>query len=163
MVGAPQFTSSLAEATRQCSAGSAAALARAYLDYVSGVWLGEADATSFGERLATCWGFDLPPEPARAADAFSPHGGGGRGIRWYECGHDVLGYIPDCTSGYRIPLTRIAEFSPSARGNPQHPAGMIANRVQPGRTDEGETPRHPALVAAAHSLPERPTVMGARS
>lgn len=78
-------------------------LARAYLRYVSGCWCGNPEAERFGERLSTFFRGELPSEPVRSPDAVSPHGGGGRGIRWYQCGNEVRGYLPGVCGGYQVP------------------------------------------------------------
>ena len=40
-------------------------------------------------------------------DAISSHGGGGRGIHWYQTGSEVLGYVPGVRGGYRVPIDAI--------------------------------------------------------
>jgi hypothetical protein len=75
----------------------------------------------------------------------------------------VLGYIPGCTSGYRIPLAKVAELAPALLGTPQHPAGVTVDRAQPDGAERGATPRYPALVTTLHVLHERPAVTGVRS
>ena len=94
-------------------AGQAArALARAYLRHVSALWRGDPAERALSTSLGMTWCPDLPPEPRRLPDAVSPHGAGGRGIRWFETGGAVLGYVPGVRGGYRVPLAAI----PPARG-----------------------------------------------
>jgi len=90
-------------------AGNASAVAQgmaaAYLHYVEQVWAGDPDAASFARWLSSWWTATLPPLPARGPDAISPHGAGGRGIRWYGTPVGILGYASGAHGGgYRVPL-----------------------------------------------------------
>lgn len=145
MFTAPQFAHTPPVVTQQSSAtGSASALARAYLDYISAYWRGDSDALQMRDRLAAFFRVDMPMEPMRPADAFSPHGARGHGIRWYECSDAVLGYVPGTTSGYRIPRACVVEFgSATVAGlggsipldNPgDSEAGQLKNSEPPVRT-----------------------------
>jgi hypothetical protein len=92
-------------------AGEAArTLAEGYLRYICASWRGDAGAPVFGIRLGAYWRPQLPPMPETAPDAVSPHGGGGRGIHWYQTGDEVLGYVPGRRAGYRVPLAAIARL-----------------------------------------------------
>ena len=93
----------------QCSpAGAEArALALAYLQYASACWRGDPHAAVFASRLGAYWRPDMPPAPAAAPDAISPHGGGGRGVCWRYAGEDVLGHIPGARGGFQIPVATI--------------------------------------------------------
>ena len=82
---------------------TACALADAYLRYASALWRGDADAQAVGAWLSGFRCEDMPPEPAVLPRAVSPHGGGGRGIRWPEAGLAILGYVPGTSVGYRVP------------------------------------------------------------
>ena len=80
---------------------------------VSAHWRGQPGLQVLEWSLARFWSPELPPVPPTLLDAMSPHGAGGRGIRWYAAGKDVLGYVPGVRGGYRIPtsaipLTRLA-------------------------------------------------------
>ncbi|MGH6959686.1 MAG: hypothetical protein ACREE7_04310, partial [Dongiaceae bacterium] len=71
----------------------------------------------FPLRLGAYWRPELPPAPEAAPDAVSPHGGGGRGIEWYQTDHDVLGYVPGRGGGYQVPvqeIPRIVRCAPHA-------------------------------------------------
>lgn len=85
------------------SRGPACAIADAYLDEVTAFWLGTSWRRPFADWLAGCWQAAMPPRPDRPAIVISPHGGGGRGIVWYEVDGAVLGYIPGVPSGYQLP------------------------------------------------------------
>jgi hypothetical protein len=126
MLPARQIASPLQDAALAGSAPGAEALAHAYLDYVCECWCGDNGATQFEKRLATFLDPDLPPEPADPADAYSPHGAGGAGIQWFECGDEILGYVPGSAVGYRIPVHRIAELVHAARARVELPAANVA-------------------------------------
>jgi hypothetical protein len=82
----------------------ARAMALAYLQYASACWRGDRLASVFATRLGAFWRPEMPPAPAAAPDAVSPHGGGGRGICWHQVGSDVLGHVPGARGGYQIPV-----------------------------------------------------------
>jgi hypothetical protein len=82
-------------------------LALGFLRYASAFWRGDACASVFPLRLGAYWHPELPPAPAATPDAVSPHGGGGRGILWYETGDEVLGYVPGGHGGYRVPAAAV--------------------------------------------------------
>lgn len=92
-------------------------LALACLRYESACWRGEP-AREFSMRLSSYWKPNLPPAPTMEPDAYSPHGAGGRGIRWFEKSGEILGYVPGCRCGFRVPVTAVAGL---ARCAPQHP------------------------------------------
>jgi hypothetical protein len=85
-------------------------LALGYLRDVCACWRGDAGASVFTIRLGAYWCSDLPLAPDGPPDAMSPHGGGGRGIHWYQTGDDVLGYVPGGRGGYRVPVRAIARL-----------------------------------------------------
>jgi hypothetical protein len=91
---------------------TARALAGRYLDYVAALWRGDPGGRRFGIWLCRYWRAALPPAPASAPDAVSPHGGGGRGICWHETADAVLGYVPGVSGGYRIPKAALGEAPP---------------------------------------------------
>lgn len=162
MGAAPQITQNRSLVTPQCPAtGAAAALARAYLDFVSGCWRGDPD-TAMGERFASYFGSDMPEEPTRIADAYSPHGAGGRGITWYECGDTVLGYVPGATCGYVVPLACIPELgSAHATATAARTATRFDNAYT-SKTDERRRDRLPALAPLAQVVfTPTPATMGA--
>lgn len=108
----------------------ATALASAYLRYVCACWRGDVAAPIFGIRLGAYWRPDLPPAPDADPDATSPHGGAGRGIRWYRQGDEVRGYIPGARGGYAVPVTAIPRLVLCAPACPcEAPA--------PGRSENG--------------------------
>lgn len=150
MFAASQGTHSPPVVTRPCSGtGSAGALARAYLDYVSAYWRGDAPASQMGDQLATFFGADMPVEPVRQADAFSPHGARGHGIRWYECGDAVVGYVPGATSGYRIPQACVAELCSAATGVAL--CGSTSHDSPPrGKADQRDTSELHVQESVAH-------------
>jgi hypothetical protein len=93
----------------------ARALALGYLRYASASWRGDEGASVFPRRLGAYWHPELQPAPAMTPDAVSPHGGGGRGIHWYEIGDEVLGFVPGGHGGYRVPaeaIPRLARCAP---------------------------------------------------
>jgi len=95
-------------------------MALACLRYESACWRGES-AHEFAMRLGSYGRPELPPAPATQPDAFSPHGGGGRGINWFEKSGEILGYITGRRSGYRIPVTAVAGL---VRSVPLHPCQL---------------------------------------
>jgi hypothetical protein len=95
-------------ASAPAAPGAAArALALGYLRYASASWRGDEQAPVFPLRLGAYWHPELPAAPAATPHAVSPHGGGGRGIRWYEAGDEVLGYVPGEHGGYRVPAATV--------------------------------------------------------
>ena len=97
-------------------------LAMAYLLYESACWRGQP-ARVFALRLGSYWRSELPPVPKTEPDAYSPHGAGGRGIRWFEKSGEVLGYITGCRCGYRIPVSSIAGLARTVPQWPRRAAG----------------------------------------
>jgi hypothetical protein len=95
-------------------------MALACLRYESACWRGES-AHEFAMRLGSYWRPELPPAPTTEQAAYSPHGGGGRGISWFEKSGEILGYIAGRRSGYRIPATAVAAL---VRCVPQHPCQL---------------------------------------
>jgi hypothetical protein len=86
-------------------------LALGFLRYASACWRGEDAAAAFTAGLASFWRHAMPPTPASPPDAVSPHGGGGRGICWYQRGGVVLGYVPGARGGYVVPAAAVARLS----------------------------------------------------
>jgi hypothetical protein len=84
----------------------AADLARAYDDRVAAAWRGEPGGPAFGDRLAGWWRLALMPPPGPPA-AVSPHGGGGRGLRWYDTRSSIVGVVPGMVGGDRVPVGAI--------------------------------------------------------
>jgi hypothetical protein len=82
---------------------------------VSAYWLGNDTGLSLETWLAHHRTSALPPRPRRSDDAFSPHGGGGRGIHWFEANQTVFGYIDGWDFGYAIPFTAVIEERSAAR------------------------------------------------
>lgn len=153
MVAVPQIAPVLTAVTLgQPATGGARALARAYLDYVSGCWRGDADTPDVGAHLATFFGADMPEEPARAADAYSPHGAGGQGIRWYDCGNTVYGYVSGCAGGYRVPVACVAGLcNGGATATECHTASRY-NRPPASQPGGRVTGRSPAPASLAQAL-----------
>lgn len=85
-------------------------LAHAYLRFVSALWRGDPEAAAFEAWLDGWWCQALPTAPAGPPDARSPHGGGGRGIRWYEAAGEVRGYVPGTAGGYRVPRAALVRI-----------------------------------------------------
>lgn len=155
MSRASQLTNALVEATPRCSARGAEALARAYLVDISRYWRGDADTTKFGALLAGWGGVGLPAAPARPPDAYSPHGAGGRGIRWYACGAEVVGYIPGSMIGYRIPQTCIPGLL-RAVGIDVEPAAAVAAGRAAQRRPAGVATYGKREQAAPHEVVTAP-------
>lgn len=161
MVCAPPITDYRTEATSTISGSGAGVLARAYLAYISGYWRGDASVATFGARLAAFSSAGLPAEPSRQPDAFSPHGAGGRGIRWYACGDEVCGYTPGCATGYRVPMTCIAELAQAVGISPGQTAATPGESVRERRMGGTVTPGSSAQVALVQVLVQHPAAMGA--
>ena|SRR5215216_1289631 len=119
------------ELSRSCSVAAqgqnARELARRYLRAVSGAWLSGPERCVFDCGLSPYWRDDLPLRPARDADAVSPHGGGGRGIHWYESAAALTGHIPGVKGGYVIPLP-LAEPVTNGAVNSGHPVWHLENQ-----------------------------------
>lgn len=96
----------------------ARALADGYLRYACATWRGDAGAPIFGIRLGAYWRSQLPPAPAGAPEAFSPHGAGGRGIAWRQVEGEVVGSVAGCRGGYVVPVAAIPRL---LRTVPPHP------------------------------------------
>jgi hypothetical protein len=79
-------------------------MARVCDQYVSAMWRGESDEIArFSIWLRNHWALG-PDEPQNRPAAFSAVGGGGAGIRWYEVGEMIYGYIPGVARRcYQIP------------------------------------------------------------
>lgn len=90
-------------------------LALGYQRFVSGCWRGDDPDQGFGERLTAYWRTSMPAEPREAPDAISPHGGGGKGIRWFLWADEVLGFVPGARGGYRIPRGAVVPMVRSTR------------------------------------------------
>jgi hypothetical protein len=90
-----------------CTGEGASSLAVACLQWASACWRGERRATIFANQLSAYWCLQLPPQPVGIPDAISPHGGGGRGIHWYETGDEIRGYVPGVGGGYRVPIQAV--------------------------------------------------------
>ena len=82
---------------------SAEEMACLYNDYVSGIWRGESGWSAFQGWLADYWRPEVmrPPGPPTAVCI---HGGGGRGLSWYEGRDIVLGFVSGANGGYRVPV-----------------------------------------------------------
>jgi hypothetical protein len=111
IVTAPLPTIEIEKALPPIATGSAASeLATGFLRYASACWRGDTCAAAFPLRLSAYWRPVLPPPPAAAPDAVSLHGAAGRGIRWYQEGQDVLGYVPGLGGGYQVPAQAVAQL-----------------------------------------------------
>jgi len=110
---------------------AARALALGYARYASACWRGDAAANVFGSRLGSYRRGDLPTRPAAMPHAVSPHGGGGRGIHWYQTGNAVFGFVPGCRGGYQVPvdavprLVQCASIGTGERGDGNGSASLL--------------------------------------
>jgi hypothetical protein len=95
------------EKTMPATGAVARELAAGFLRYASSCWRGDRCAAAFPLRLSAYWRPAMPPAPAAAPTAVSPHGAAGRGIRWYETGQEVLGYVPGLPGGYQVPAPAV--------------------------------------------------------
>ena len=120
----------------------AAELALGYLRYASACWRGDNNAP-FARLMDACWRPELPPAPAAAPDAVSPHGGGGRGIAWYEACGEVRGYVPGKRGGYRVPLRAIPRLLASVPACPAETQERTTAQVE---NTEAPQQARPALV-----------------
>lgn len=82
-------------------------LAHAYLHAVCVDWEDGSEYQRICTLLADSRDEALPPMPGREPDSMSPHAAGGHGISWYVLGTDVIGYIADSRSGYRVPAAAV--------------------------------------------------------
>jgi hypothetical protein len=157
---APQLTLTPPVVTQQpVATDSAWALARAYCEYISAYWRGDAGAAQLGNQLVAFFSAEMPAEPMRPADAFSPHGARGHGIRWYERGDAVLGYVPGATSGYRIPRACVVPFCSAA--SRVGPGGSLP-LDNPGEREAGQSEKSETAMPAsvAHAVvPFAPTAL----
>ena len=85
-------------------------VSKCYLGSVSACWRGTATdgSTSFQQLLMRYWTADMPPCPLRLPDAISPHGGGGRGIHWYETPTALVGHVAGAAVGFVVPRSEVA-------------------------------------------------------
>jgi len=104
----------------------ACALALSYQRWASACWRGDTLAPVFATQLSAYWRPALPPMPAGRADAISPHGGGGRGIYWYQTDEEVLGYVPGAAGGYQVPVTTIPQLVRCTQTRPRATQGTPA-------------------------------------
>jgi hypothetical protein len=102
----------------------ACALALSYQRWASACWRGDTLAPVFATQLSAYWRPALPPKPTSRPDAISPHGGGGRGIHWYQTDDEVLGYVPGAAGGYQVPVSAIPQL-------------VRCTHTPPGRTLDG--------------------------
>lgn len=81
-------------------------LSLAYVQAVSAYWRGDDTdfLPTFDAWLARFW-VDSPTEPATDPQAHCPHGAAGRGIRWYERGSLLHGFVPGKRGCFRVPRT----------------------------------------------------------
>jgi hypothetical protein len=80
----------------------AADLASAYDRNVAACWRGETTGRQFSAWLESFWRPTVLV-PVGPPTAVSVHGGGGRGIAWYEAGPLVVGCMPRRAGGYWVP------------------------------------------------------------
>lgn len=82
---------------------SAHDLSLAYVRAVSSYWRGDSDLLPrFNAWLARYWR-DGPTEPTPDPQAECPHAAAGRGIRWYEQGPVLHGFVPGKRGYFQIP------------------------------------------------------------
>jgi hypothetical protein len=140
MIATAERPSTMGQLEERCSptGTEAQALALAYLRYASACWRGEMLAPVFATRLGAYWSPALPPAPAGGADAISPHGGGGRGIHWYQTGQAVIGYVPGAEGGYQVPVSAIPQLVRCAPSGPCVTGITVANESRrPGSRPGG--------------------------
>lgn len=110
---------------------NACRVAQLYDRAVVDLWKGDGDLMRrVADWLGATWN-DGPPEPATPPASVSPHGGGGRSIRWYDTETEVLGYVPGRTGCYRLPIETIgcwAEGAPAPQPAPAPPPRLPAAR-----------------------------------
>lgn len=83
-------------------------LSLTYCQAVSAYWRGDNEfLPQLDAWLDRFWVQDGPLEPVTSPLAVCPHGAGGHGIRWYDSGQAVLGYVPGKRGGYRVPRTAV--------------------------------------------------------
>jgi hypothetical protein len=129
-------------------------LALGYLRYASACWRGDAVTAAFAAGLGAFWRRAMPPVPASPPDVVSPHGGGGRGICWYQRGGEILGYVPGAPGGYVVPVAdvpRLLRCVPAAPCTIEH-HGEHLRRPATKWHDQDGTMR--ALVAPPPELVE---------
>jgi hypothetical protein len=100
----PDYVDIASLPTTQSAAGK---LSEAYLQALSAYWRGAAGSSDFEAWLTRFWIPDLHGGFSRPADAYSPHGSGGRGIDWYDAPDVVVGVIRGQAGGYRLPIRAI--------------------------------------------------------
>ena len=82
---------------------SAHDLSLAYVQAVSSYWRGDSDLLPrFNAWLAQYWR-DGPTEPVPDPQAHCPHAAAGRGIRWYERGLVLHGFVPGRHGCFQVP------------------------------------------------------------
>lgn len=94
-------------------------LSLAYCQTVSAYWRGDNEFLPQLEAwLARFWVGDGPREPVSDSLALCPHGAKGRGIRWYDGGSHVLGYVPGKRGCFDVPRNAVLPTN-SAGGQTQ--------------------------------------------
>jgi hypothetical protein len=89
---------------------TAQALANWYLRATRDDWMGRSeDYQRLTHWLSAYWQPVLPPRPSCCPCAMNTHGGGGRGIAWYETPETIAGYISGVEGGYLIPAREARE------------------------------------------------------
>jgi hypothetical protein len=93
-------------------------VAKRYLDMITSYWRGNQRSLTFESLLADYRVSELPRSPSRNVDdAYSPHGGGGRGIHWHETPFELIGHITGTPCGYVVPLSKVASLLSAAQGS----------------------------------------------
>jgi len=80
-------------------------LERLYFTYSSLRWRGDPAGESLEQWLRLHWVDVSPCEPDADPEAISPHGAGGRGIRWYACASSIIGVVPGKSGCYLVKET----------------------------------------------------------
>src|SRR5215218_6895261 len=78
---------------RSCEMLSARTFAVLYDLHLAAVWRGDQPSGAFGNWLEARWCESNLPEPEGFPAALSLLGGGGAGIRWYECDGALVGFV----------------------------------------------------------------------
>lgn len=93
---------------------------------VSAYWRGDNEFLPQLEAwLAQFWVGDGPLEPVTDPIALCPHGAKGHGIRWYDSGSHVLGYVPGKRGCFQVPRTVVLPTN-SAGGEAQAMSSAMA-------------------------------------
>lgn len=90
-------------------------LSLGYAQAISAYWRGDSGVLPrFNAWLVQYW-VDGPTEPAAEPQAHCPYGAAGHGIRWYERGAVLQGFVPGRRGCFQVPRNAVLPRETSRR------------------------------------------------